>query len=88
MSLRLIADARPEWQAEGLCAETDPEAFFPEKGGSPRPAKKVCSRCDVQADCLEWALTTRQPYGIWGGRTEPERRAILRRRARGQAVAA
>ena len=39
------------WQEQALCAQTDPEAFFPEKGGSTREAKRVCSRCEVRADC-------------------------------------
>ena len=40
------------WQERALCAQTDPEAFFPEKGGSTREAKKVCLTCDVRGDCL------------------------------------
>ena len=44
------------WQDRALCAQTDPEAFFPEKGGSTREAKKVCLGCDVRAECLEYAL--------------------------------
>ncbi|QRN80660.1 MAG: WhiB family transcriptional regulator, partial [Nocardiopsis sp. BM-2018] len=41
------------WQERALCAQTDPEAFFPEKGGSTREAKKVCQSCEVRAECLE-----------------------------------
>ncbi len=44
------------WQERALCAQTDPEAFFPEKGGSTREAKKVCLACDVRGECLEYAL--------------------------------
>ena len=44
------------WQERALCAQTDPEAFFPEKGGSTREAKKVCLSCDVRVECLEYAL--------------------------------
>jgi WhiB family redox-sensing transcriptional regulator len=40
------------WQERALCAQTDPEAFFPEKGGSTREAKRVCLTCDVRGDCL------------------------------------
>ena len=40
------------WQDSALCAQTDPEAFFPEKGGSTREAKKVCRSCDVRTECL------------------------------------
>src|SRR5215207_2899388 len=49
------ADAQ-SWQEQALCAETDPEAFFPEKGGSTREAKKNCTGCEVKAQCLEYAL--------------------------------
>ena len=59
-----------------LCAETDPEAFFPEKGGSTREAKRVCVRCDVRAECLEYALANDERFGIWGGLSERERRRI------------
>ncbi len=48
------------WQERALCAQTDPEAFFPEKGGSTREAKKVCLTCDVRGDCLEYALDERR----------------------------
>ena len=48
------------WQERALCAQTDPEAFFPEKGGSTREAKKVCLGCDVRAECLEYALAERR----------------------------
>ncbi|MSX47926.1 MAG: WhiB family transcriptional regulator, partial [Actinobacteria bacterium] len=42
------------WQERSLCAQTDPEAFFPEKGGSTREAKRVCMSCDVRSECLEY----------------------------------
>lgn len=59
-----------------LCAETDPELFFPEKGGSTREAKAVCRRCSLQTECLEQALTTGERFGIWGGKSERERRKL------------
>ena len=64
------------WQDEALCAQTDPEAFFPEKGGSTREAKKVCASCDVKAECLEYALSNDERFGIWGGLSERERRRL------------
>ncbi|ASR55030.1 WhiB family transcriptional regulator [Cellulomonas sp. CW35] len=67
------------WQERALCAQTDPEAFFPEKGGSTREAKKVCSGCDVRAECLEYALENDERFGIWGGLSERERRKLKRR---------
>ena len=54
------------WQERSLCAQTDPEAFFPEKGGSTREAKKVCVGCEVRQECLEYALAHDERFGIWG----------------------
>ena len=67
------------WQERALCAQTDPEAFFPEKGGSTREAKKVCTGCDVRSECLEYALDHDERFGIWGGLSERERRKLKRR---------
>ena len=66
------------WQERALCAETDPEAFFPEKGGSTREAKKICTGCDVRVECLEYALGNDERFGIWGGLSERERRRLRR----------
>ena len=71
------------WQHKALCSQTDPEAFFPEKGGSTRDAKRVCAQCEVREQCLKWAiyqsgyLTIKgydERFGIWGGMSERERR--------------
>ena len=67
------------WQERALCAQTDPEAFFPEKGGSTREAKKVCLSCNVRNDCLEYALGHDERFGIWGGMSERERRRLKKR---------
>lgn len=67
------------WQERGLCAQTDPEAFFPEKGGSTREAKRVCLTCEVRAECLEYALANDERFGIWGGLSERERRKLKKR---------
>ena len=67
-----------DWQERALCAQTDPEAFFPEKGGSTREAKKICSGCEVRAECLEYALEHDERFGIWGGMSERERRRLKR----------
>jgi len=66
------------WQDRALCAQTDPEAFFPEKGGSTREAKRVCRGCEVRAECLEYALEHDERFGIWGGMSERERRRLKR----------
>jgi WhiB family redox-sensing transcriptional regulator len=69
------------WRLDALCAETDPEAFFPEKGGSTREAKRVCAGCPVRLQCLEMALQNDERFGIWGGLSERERRRVrLQRR--------
>jgi WhiB family redox-sensing transcriptional regulator len=67
-----------DWQDRALCAQTDPEAFFPEKGGSTREAKRVCRSCDVRTECLEFALENDERFGIWGGLSERERRRVKR----------
>ncbi|MFC7376322.1 WhiB family transcriptional regulator [Brachybacterium sp. GCM10030267] len=72
-------DTELSWQERALCAQTDPEAFFPEKGGSTREAKKVCVSCEVRAECLEYALENDERFGIWGGLSERERRKLKRR---------
>ncbi|MGH3768060.1 MAG: WhiB family transcriptional regulator [Pseudonocardiaceae bacterium] len=69
---------QPEWQERALCAQTDPEAFFPEKGGSTREAKRICAGCEVRAECLEYALAFDERFGIWGGLSERERRRLKR----------
>ena len=69
------------WTDLALCAETDAEAFFPEKGGSVRDAKTVCRACPVRAQCLEYALEHDVRFGVWGGLAEHERRKLRRGRA-------
>src|SRR3954447_20396446 len=72
-------EEEPNWQERALCAQTDPEAFFPEKGGSTREAKKVCLGCDVRGECLEYALQNDERFGIWGGLSERERRKLKKK---------
>lgn len=74
LDLRIVGE---EWVDQALCAQTDPEAFFPEKGESTRPAKAVCMRCDVRAACLDFALENVERFGIWGGASERERRRMF-----------
>ena len=68
----------PLWQEKALCAQTDPEAFFPEKGGSTREAKRICLGCEVKDACLDYALANDERFGIWGGLSERERRCLKR----------
>jgi WhiB family redox-sensing transcriptional regulator len=67
-----------QWQERALCAQTDPEAFFPEKGGSTREAKRICLGCEVRDACLDYALAHDERFGIWGGLSERERRRLKR----------
>jgi len=74
-----------DWRHRAECRGLDGELFFPTGNTGPHKvqieeAKKVCRRCPVEIRCLGWALTTGQDSGIWGGRTEDERRAIKRNR--------
>jgi len=81
------------WRQEALCRGVETDLFFPagELGEEPvqqaEAAKAVCFRCPVREACLEYALATDQPFGVWGGTTEAERRSIRRRRRRRAAVA-
>lgn len=77
----------PEVLADGLCAQADPEAWFPEKGGSTKAAKAICNGddtrppCPVRDECLRFALANNERFGIWGGMSERERRALAKARA-------
>ena len=51
------------WQTDALCAQTDPEAFFPEKGGSTRDAKKICTTCDVRGSASNTRCRTTSASG-------------------------
>ena len=64
---------------EALCAQTDPEAFFPGPDSywtTPRYAKEICGRCPVKLDCLAWALENNEREGVWGGTTPKERQRL------------
>lgn len=78
---RLILTATPEWHEQANCKGTDGDEFFPDKGGSTRFAKRICARCEVTTECLEYALDTDQRFGVWGGLSERERNALKRRAA-------
>lgn len=72
------AGSELEWWDRALCAQVDTELFFPEKGGSTREAKAVCSRCEVRPECAGYALHHNERYGIWGGLSEVDRRRLRR----------
>jgi WhiB family transcriptional regulator, redox-sensing transcriptional regulator len=76
----LLGFELPDFYDDALCAQTDPDAFYPEKGGSTREAKAMCLRCDVREQCLTYALDNDERFGVWGGLTERERRKVKRDR--------
>jgi WhiB family redox-sensing transcriptional regulator len=69
------------WHDQANCLGVDPDLFFPERGASTREAKEVCRGCVVREDCLEYALSNGEKFGIWGGMSERERRRLRRARA-------
>lgn len=75
-----------DWQERSECRGIDPDLFFPTKGESTRPAKAVCAWCPVREACLDYALVNSEKYGIWGGRSERERRRARRVRVGGEAA--
>jgi WhiB family transcriptional regulator, redox-sensing transcriptional regulator len=68
----------PGWADQALCAQADPEAWFPEKGEAAEQAKAICAACPVLAPCRAYALARPELRGIWAGLSERERRAIRR----------
>lgn len=76
-----------DWQKDAACLGMDPDMFFHPWGDTPsnrlereKLAVAVCNGCVVIERCRQWALEVREPYGVWGGLTEDERRTILGRR--------
>ena len=69
------------WQDEANCMGANADLFFPERGASTRKAKQICAECEVQVECLEYAITNGEKFGIWGGLSERERRRIRKERS-------
>jgi len=78
--MSIAAATRPAWHQHGACRGADPNLFFPARGESVKEAKAVCARCPVRAECLEYALTNQEKFGVWGGLSERERRQLRRQR--------
>ena len=72
------------WRVKGSCRGSDPLIFYPpsDEDDLAEPAKLICAACPVRKPCLEFALSTREKHGVWGGLTERERRRVLRQRRR------
>ncbi|MFL3869196.1 WhiB family transcriptional regulator [Streptomyces griseobrunneus] len=68
------------WWDSALCAQTDPEAYYPEVGGSARDAKRTCLACPVTTECRDYAVTTGQRWGVWGWLTQKELRRLINQR--------
>ena len=76
-----------DWRSRAACLTVDPELFFPIGNTGPaiaqaEEAKLVCAKCNVQDTCLKWAIENHQDSGVWGGKSEDERRSMRRRAAR------
>jgi WhiB family redox-sensing transcriptional regulator len=72
-------EKRADWRVRATCRDEDPDGLFV-RGAEQRKAKMVCIACPVRTECLADALDNRIEFGVWGGMTERERRALLRRR--------
>ena len=77
----LSGEEEKSWQTKSNCMGVDPDLFFPERGASTREAKEVCRGCVVREECLEYALSNGEKFGLWGGMSERERRRLRRARA-------
>ncbi|HEX2318945.1 MAG TPA: WhiB family transcriptional regulator [Streptosporangiaceae bacterium] len=80
------------WAQDALCAQADPDAWFPEQGRTANMARRICAACPVRVPCLDYALSGADTWagittGIWGG-TTPRQRAAIRRARAGKAAAA
>ncbi len=71
-----------EWMADGTCREHPAEVFFPRDGLGVIRAQRICATCPVAAPCLEYALDNHIDHGVWGGKSERERRRLQRTRRR------
>lgn len=78
----LLAKARSDttrtWAGQALCAGADPELFFPSGDDPAVEARRICAACAVSSQCLAYAVTAEEPFGVWGG-LDPRERQRLRR---------
>lgn len=82
--------AATDWMRDAVCAQSDPEAFFPEPG-QPNlavEARAVCAWCPVLVECRDWAIARPGVTGIWGGTSDRERQAMRRRTRQAETAAA
>jgi len=82
--MSVVAIDSQDWQLRAACRGPAAELFYPPVAGEARDqrrarereAKAICATCSVQADCLQYAMRTEEPHGVWGGLNEHERRAM------------
>jgi WhiB family redox-sensing transcriptional regulator len=78
--IEALAEGDLSWQDYANCRGADADLFFPERGASTRKAKAICAACDVRQECLDYAISSGEKFGIWGGMSERERRRVRRQR--------
>lgn len=69
---------RPEWMEHAACRGVDPDLFFPARGEDQDAVKAICAACPVRFDCLDYAMVNSEKFGVWGGLSEKQRRALRR----------
>ena len=83
-----MIEYNPDWRGDGACRTADPDLFFPIAVGTSvaaqqiARAQRICAGCTVRQQCLDFAMRTREPAGIWGGTTPEERLRVHRARHR------
>lgn len=82
MSALPLSTSAADWRADAACRDVDLELFFASDESSQQEAMAICEACPVRTPCLEHAIQQREPYGIWGGTREHERRRLARARSR------
>lgn len=85
----IMTYADEDWRSQSACLTADPELFFPLSSVGPSleqlsEAKMICGKCPVREECLEFALSTHQVHGVWGGTSEDERRKLVTAHSRGR----
>jgi WhiB family transcriptional regulator, redox-sensing transcriptional regulator len=88
LAVQSPSDLSTDWMDDAACRGTDPDLFFPDGDNKSvtiqaKTAKLICRGCPVSLTCLAWSIDSVQEFGIWGGRTDAERRQLKLRSGRG-----
>ena len=86
-NMKLI-EKTPKWFPYAACRDLDADIFFPGPGGDTDKAKEICFQCPVRRACLEYAIRNNEIHGVWGGKSERQRRKIRQARREGLEVVA